>query len=139
MSTFSFTILSETKEIIKYLVDKSFHNTLELPEYCFPNRLSFENKQFVIPYSKKEEFTLFLNKLKEKEEFKEIDGWREKYKEYIEQSWNYRIKNGIFTQVCCDKCGSGNNRKCQCAREQYFQNIKFSELENFVKYFYKIV
>ena len=126
-------IISETKEIIKYTVNKSFYNTLKLPDYCFPDKLSYKNKQFVIPYSKKEEFNLFLKNLKIDKELKETDNWRSEYKDKIDYIFDTQNKNMRSIQVCCNNCGGSNKTKCQCARAEFHKTISFWNFSCFIE------
>lgn len=79
--------------------------------------MSYENKQFIIPYSKKEEFNLFLKTINTKEELKETDNWKERHKDYIEKMWNYKTKYEY---------------QYKCSKEEFFKSIEFLELKKWI-------
>lgn len=130
-SNLIFTVLSETKELIKYTV-RGYNYGLQLPDYCFPQYL-LTTSEFIIPYSKKDEFNSFIEKYSKKEELKETDNWREQHKEKIDEIFDWKGKNMASTQMVCNHCGASNSTRCLCARDKFHKEIKFNMLEKFMK------
>jgi|SRR5271163_2161396 hypothetical protein len=135
MSHLTFTVLSETQELIKFSVS-GFNYAVELPDYCFPQQLKKGMTEFIIPYSKKKQFNLFLETIRnneEKKELKETDNWRIEYKEKIDEIFDWKRKNMSSIKVACNDCGDSNKPWCPCSRKTLHNSIQFSTLKNFVE------
>lgn len=96
--------------------------------------------EFIIPYSKKKQFNIFLETIRNNEKseekkntLKETDNWRTEYKEKIDEIFDWKRKNMTSIKVACNDCGDSNKPWCQCSRTRFHNTIQFSMLNKFVE------